>query len=117
MSISLPGGMKETVTRRRYAEGDFVDQYWVSGATTDVSIEASVQPLSGQQVESLSEGQRLRAPKFIMTDSELKLVDEVAKTPADHIVADGIEYVLETLEHFKMGLADHFEGIMLRVNR
>lgn len=106
-----------TVTRRREAAGHDSGGSWVPGVTSDVTITASVQPLTGEELKMLDEGQRSRRPIMVITDADLQTVDETARTKADRIVWDGEEFEIHRIENFEMGLMAHREAICLRADR
>lgn len=55
----------------RHAAGAFVNGVWIEGATTPISITASIQPTTGEELLSLPEGRRDRKTYAIFTSTKL----------------------------------------------
>ena len=116
MSIFLPEGFRTTVTVTRATVGSYVDHKWVAGSTSTFDIEASVQPVTGEDLLNLPEAQRVREPVEVICSEILQSMDEENKIPADKITANGSTYEIQKNSSFEMGQLDHGEYIALRVN-
>lgn len=67
-----------TYTRTRYAPGTVTNGVGARGAPALASIVASVQPITGKDLQSLPEGRRADEAKAVFTTSELRVADRVA---------------------------------------
>jgi hypothetical protein len=92
------------VTRRRYAAGSWVSGEYAPGASTDTTIAASVQPLDGDDLQSLDEGDRARRSRKLYTTADLRTAlqsgasGDAENLPADQVVIDTVVYEVRHLE-------------------
>jgi hypothetical protein len=110
---------KEPITRRRFAAGSRgADGRYTPGATTDTTISASVQPLTGIELQTLEEGDRQRDPKRVYTDSDLRTSNQhvTPKTVADHVIIDTLVYQVRRVDTWR-GTAPipHVKAIVVRL--
>ena len=106
----------ETLSKTAYAAGTRgTDGRYVNGATTVTSITASVQPASGRDVETLTEGERQRDPKRIYTETELKPADPNTEKRADTLVIDGSTYEVRSVKRERYLFLHHYKAIALRL--
>lgn len=88
-------------TRRRFAAGSRVDGVFVNGAPTDTAILATELPLSGEEMATLSEGERKRSPrKFLTAINTLRTLDQAAQTSADQVIVGGRTFEVRKLIRF-----------------
>ena len=75
----------------------------VYGATTDsvITIAASVQPASGQDLLRLPEGRRTNLTRVIFTTTELLTGDAGAANEADLVTIDGLEWEVQHVERWQ----------------
>lgn len=87
--MSLLG--ERAITRRRYDGGAWVAGRWVRGAAVDTSFVASVQRLSGTDRENLSEGDRSRTARKVVTEhlAFLRTEDQHNTLEADDVLVNG----------------------------
>jgi hypothetical protein len=80
--VSVTGAISSfatgTYTRTRYAAGTIADGVKTRGAGATATITASVQPLSGQDLQALPEGRRTDEVKAVFTTSELLTRDRLS---------------------------------------
>lgn len=74
----------------RFGGGDYVEGAYVAGETETLTIEASVQPASGKELQRLPEGERTSDYLSVWTQTELFGRQE-SKSP-DRILVDGYTY-------------------------
>jgi hypothetical protein len=96
----------ETITHRRFAAGSRgTDGRHTPGASVDTSISASVQVLSGREVDTLEEGERSKDWRKIYVDDSVALrpVDQHASPPevADQVVVDSIVYEVRRVDDWR----------------
>lgn len=89
------------ITRRRFAAGSRNGSgVWVDGAATDSTIRASVQPLSGSELQRLPEGERERRRRkvYVRDADDLRVASQFAQHSADRLLIDGDWYEVEQLD-------------------
>lgn len=74
------------------------DGRWVAGATSPLTIMASVQPLNGRDLLRLPEGER--TTERVKVYSPMQLFVPGAGQDADVITVAGIQYQIETAEQW-----------------
>lgn len=88
-----------TVIRRRYApvtrDGSGRS---VQPAPTDTTISASIQPLSGDDLAQLPEGERTKRHRKAYTTADLRTADQHTGTPADRIVDGDDVYEVQAVD-------------------
>ena len=77
---------------RPNASGSYVDGLWEDSARSTSTIRGSFQPIRGNELVNLPEAQRTRELVKIYTEAELRTEDTTAKTVADILIYNGIEY-------------------------
>ncbi len=104
-----------TYTRRRYSARsiDAATGYPTTASTTDTEFQANVQPLTGEALMRLEEGQRARKPVLVMTTAELRTMDASTNTQPDVVVIGGVEHEVISVEQFTVFLP-HFEAVAIR---
>lgn len=81
--MTILGKVPVTVTNQGAAT--YVDGVLVPGASSTRTIEASVQPISGRERETLPEGWRVRARWKMYTTASLSTVDLEVPAEADQV--------------------------------
>jgi len=87
------------VTRRRFGAGSYdANGRYVEPSYSDTTIRASVQPLRGDELLRLPEGQRQTKNVKLYTPSDLRVVDDETKTKSDQIIDGTTTYEVRTAE-------------------
>jgi len=107
MSFRLPQTIKRT------APGAYVDGIFINGATSELSIHASIQPMTGEDMFTLPEGRRLSDYVKAYTDTLIQVVAE-GQQP-DRLVWRGKEYEAIQFDVRQMGVINHYKVIFSRV--
>lgn len=106
----------QSITRTRYAASSVDSEgYSVAGSSTDSTITADVQELTGDDRQDLPEGFRFRSGKklYVPTDS-LRTVDQAAGTKADRVTIDSVVYEVVQVGH-RPTLLPHQRVVVTRV--
>lgn len=108
------------ITRRRYAAGAHSGGTYTPGASTDSTIQASVQPARYGSLLRLPEGMRTRGAVDIWSESELRAGDETDGTLPDEITWQGKQWQVEMVdpyldEHHAPDL-EHWKAVAVRKN-
>jgi len=101
--VSILG--EELVTVKRYGPGTYVDGSYVKGSLTTWSQLGSVQPVTGEELQSLPEGRRERVELKIYTERELR--------SEDLVVVDGQQYQVWRDEQ-QRSVIPHYKAWLLR---
>jgi len=106
-----------TIIRR--APGQYVHGIWQEGAAQEIVIEASVQPLNEQEVQTLPEGKRSGKAFKLFTGTELYEADQETESQdgrsADHIVIGGKAYEILRVLPYQAGLINHYKCYAVEV--
>lgn len=100
----------------REGEGDYVLGRWEPGAETTFSIQASIQPLSGNELQDLPEGVRTEETRILWTTTQLRgpIKDSLSDgSGADRIDIDGDRYRVWKVEYFTI-LSNHYRVTVVR---
>jgi hypothetical protein len=115
----------EPITRRRFAAGTRDgDGKFVPGAFVVATIQASVQPLTGEEAQILPEGERARTWLKAYTTSKLQPVDQhdgeagdrlvISETIADLFDVTAGVYEVRTVARQRK-IIPHYRGFIVRV--
>jgi hypothetical protein len=84
------------VTRRRFAAGavNGTTGRWVAGASSDTTIQMSVQPMGDRELSTLPEGERVGQVLKGYTTADIRTLDDKASPvqAADRVVIDSLVY-------------------------
>lgn len=106
---------EEPILRLRFsAQVRDSDGYITDAVPVESLILASVQPMSGKDVEKLSEGERHREGLKLYTVSDLRTADQYAGTIADRVVIDDITYEVLHVER-QRSVIPHYKAMVLRM--
>ena len=95
----------------RKQPGSYVNGHWVNGTAELFEIQASVQPMSGKDMEMLPEGRRGSQAVKIYTSTQLRTVDDA--NPAE-VQAFGSAFELVTVEPWQSNVISHYKCIGVR---
>jgi len=97
----------ETLTLNRYASGTYVNGHFVQGSLTQDTIEANIQPLTGEQILQLAEADRKKEGWNFFTEDEIRVNDIIVRNSKNYEVNPVYPYQDQPIPHY--------EGIMLLV--
>lgn len=91
---------------------------WVEGAQSgsDITILASVQPASGNDMRTFAEGRRVSAMYKCFTDTEVFTSDPVKGKNRDTATWNGQVFEIVHVEPWTNGIISHFMFLMMREN-
>lgn len=103
MSFRKPFSVKRTTP------GAYVDGVFVEGTESTITIQASVQPLSDQDLQNLPEGRRESDMVKVYTNSNLNSVGSLGSgQQPDKIIWLGDEYEISSKSVRQMGVINHY---------
>lgn len=102
-----------SLTRRVFAAGSRgSDGRWVEGSPTDTTITGSLQPLSGDELQTLSEGERQKKSRKVYTTSALSAGSITTGVRADQIVDGSTVWDVRSVE-LQTEVLGHYKAILL----
>lgn len=110
-------GKQYKVTRQR-KDGAYINGRWApTGNLETLQITASVQPLSGDELQMLPEGERTAETKRLYTTTKLNSLNESEQMNADIITIDGSSWEVHKAEAWSPNILDHNKYLIVRMNR
>lgn len=104
------------VTILRRVAGTYVDGRWVEGTTTEIPIEANIQPIKDSELMLMPEADRSREWYKGYTASLVRTQKEgVGGYDADEFDWQGDRYKIMKVRNYAMGTLDHFRFIAARI--
>lgn len=89
---------------------------WVDGANSvGLTIQASVQPLLGKDVNTLPENRRSLESYCLYTNTSLTVLNELTRLRGDIVVIGGKNYEIVSRHDWQNGIVDHYKYIVQRV--
>lgn len=98
----------QTITGTRPATGSYVDGVWTAGADAALSIEASVNPSTAQELQLLPEGRR--------TDGAYTLCTETEVLEGDVFSIYGDDHEVIRRQVWQNGILPHYLAICVRMH-
>lgn len=111
--MSVLGEEAVTLLRRGAGSRDS-DGRGVPGALTTSTIQASVQPLDGDDAATLPEGERASRWRKLYTETALRAVDQYGAAMADRVVIDGATFEVRTVARWRAVIL-HYRAFCARV--
>ena len=107
----------KTISVKRYTAGAYVDGVWQKGTESTFDIQASVQPVNGDDVNLKDEAglDILKGMKKIYSNTKLQPKDDNGKIPPDLIVIGSETYEVqdqETWDHLDL---DYYKYLIMKV--
>lgn len=106
-------GEEPVTLERRAANTVGNDGIVVRGAVTTSTIRGSFQPLAGEEIALLPDGERQADHRKFYTETELRTADQHAQTEADVVIVDGARYTVMQVQHQRK-LIPHYKARLLR---
>ena len=91
------------------APGQYVEGVYQSGVRTPLVIDASVQPVSGEDMITAPEGRRIQDMIKVYTSTEIKQVEEGKNQQPDLILWRGHGYEVTSIDVRQMGVISHYK--------
>lgn len=99
-------------TIQRKSNGKYCNGRWQEGEVTEFTIMASVQPLSGEEMQMLPEGRKDTQAVRIYTDTPLKTVSE---DNPDILLYAGNSYEVTTVEPWQSNVISHYKCLAVKI--
>jgi len=112
--LPIPDEMFASYTvNRASAAGTFSRGIYQAPATTEVTINASIQPLKGDELQQIPGGQRVKAGYSVFSREEIRTENEETKVPAD-VIEYGSEELVVVAAAYWAEPTEHWEGVAAR---
>ena len=99
-------------TIKRVASGSYVNGDWVNGAASSLTIQASVQPMSMEDMKDAPEGRRMSDMVKMYTDSDLFTVEDSGENQQpDKLTWRGRDYEIISKGVHQMSVVSHYKYI------
>lgn len=106
---------RKSLTVKRPASGSYVNGVWVaSAAATEITIKASVQPASTEEMETLPEARRAQGVYTLFSSTKFQSLQENTNNP-DIVVINSQDYEIMRCEPWQNGLLNHYKALAARV--
>lgn len=92
----------------RNTPGSYVNGVYVSGSQSTITIDATIQPLSGFDAKNAPEGVRIEDTVKVYTDTELQQLDE--------LVWQGNTYEWQGVDVRQMDVINHYKYYFTKVS-
>jgi prephenate dehydratase len=100
---------------KRPVEGSYVKGRWVEGANPiPFTITGSVQPTSGDKLQTLLEGKRVSSIYEIITDTKLEVTDPLTGKTGDIVTIFGQDHEVIQCMPWQNNILPHYSCIAIR---
>jgi len=96
------------------AAGSYVSGVFVPGVKSSTTIQASVQPVTEQDLITAPEGRRISDMVKIYTDTDLQVGNDGTGLQPDLIVWRGYAYEISSVSVRQMGVISHYKIFAIR---
>lgn len=100
---------RRSFTVLRETPGGYAQGVFVPGTRSTLTIEASIQPATGEDMITAPEGRRLQDMVKAYTSSDLLQGEESTGQQPDIIVWRGYGYEVVSIDARQMGVIDHYK--------
>jgi len=99
----------------RFAEGEYTNGMYVEGDLSTITILASVQPLTPEEMKTLPEARRNDAAYNLFTDTELRAAKEGSTpTNADQVTLPTGNFEVVNCAHWQNSVINHYKATVLK---
>jgi len=120
MALQTPSPMWGNYTVTRHAASSYVSGRWVAGSTSELTVRASIQPATADQLQRLPEALRTKEARAVFSTTKLLTANESTGGKADLVSIDGEDFEVQEVkdwgECYGPELA-HWECIAVRADR
>lgn len=103
---------RREIQRYRFSGGVWANGRYTSGPETVTNIRASIQPVATQDLQFLTDEERMSGSYTLFTSDSLQSNDDKAGTVADHVEIDGARYRVVHVEKWNNNLLNHHKAIV-----
>lgn len=100
--------------KRKSAPDTYVNGKLVAAGTTSTTIQASVQPLNGQEMLLLPEARRTSQAVNIYTTTQLRVANTVTGYNADLVTAFGSDFEIISCEPWQSNVINHYKAVGIK---
>ena len=105
-----------THTWRRFAAGSAgTDGRFVEGSITTSTLRGSLQPATGDDLQTLPEGDRTKRVRVLYTATALRTVSQADRTSADQVTVDGDWFEVREVQPYGTTALAHTRAILVAV--
>lgn len=104
---------RKPITVKSKSGGAFVNGFWVTGSISTSTIQASVQPLSPIDLQTLPENRRDKATFRLYSNYSF---NTVGSNNPDIVVIDGVDYEVISLSVWKNNVINHYKAIVAKIH-
>ena len=102
--------------KRPSTVGGYIDGVWQEATTSDVVIQANIQPLKEAELLILPESDRSRQWWKVYSASEIRMDKQgTSGWSADEFVYQGDRYKVMKVENTSMGILNHWKALCARM--
>lgn len=111
---------RQTLTRHRFATSSIVNHQVVAGSETSTFFKGNVQPMDGEEMQTLGLSRRSQIAYAVFTDTtDLRAARDgrggAEGIRADEVTYNGERYVVHSVEAFdSFAPTPHYEAVMVR---
>jgi len=105
----------QTITRT--SAGAYVNGLYVEGTQTSVTVMASVQPTTGEDMITLPQGRRMSDYVKIYTGTNLQVLGEGVGLQPDVLTWRGHQYECISVDVRQMSIIPHYKYIFSRIGQ
>jgi hypothetical protein len=109
--VSFPQ-FNKTFNVRRLGPGAYVNGFWQEGVPTVIQIQASVQPVRGDEMQTLPEGRRDSQAVKLYTSTKLQTVDD---DNPDILEAFDADFEIISVEPWQSDVINHYKCIGVKL--
>jgi hypothetical protein len=107
---------RRPLTVQRKTAGTYEENgLFVEGVTSTLTIQASVQPLTGEALQALPEAQRTLEGYTLYTDATLNVASQDTGTTADAVAINGVYFTVQRQQAWGNGVINHNAYVVQKV--
>jgi hypothetical protein len=105
----------KTIPIKRQTPGQYVRGRWVDGpGPTEFNVDGTIQPTTGDKLQTLLEGKRIQSIMEIITSTPLRAADPKTATKGDIATINEQEYEIVQVMPWQNNILPHYSCIAIR---
>lgn len=110
-------GFRKPYNLIRLAPGAYVNGEWVPGTSSVIAMQATIQPMTGEDQFTLPEGRRLGDYIKVYTATAIQPVNETTGQQPDRLEWRGHTYECVQVDVRQMDVIPHYKAVFSKVSQ
>lgn len=107
--------LRKTITVKRKPPGNYINGIWQDGELQDLTIQASIQPTSPNDLENLAEGRFMNNTYKLYSSEPFQSADDNANLQPDMIILPEGNFEVVSCQYWQNSIISHYKTIISKL--